>query len=337
MADNRAMHLLVLGGTVFLGRHLVEIAAGRGHRVTMFNRGRSDIELFPEHELLLGDREREDGLSALEDGRWDAVVDLCGYVPHVVAASARLLSGRVKHYTFVSSISAHADPSTPGQDESAPVKTLPEGADATTMTAETYGALKALCEVAAREAFDGPALVVRPGLIVGPHDPSDRFTYWPRRIADGGEVLAPPADQRVQFIDVRDLADWIVRMTEARLAGLYLGTGPAQPLTMAQLVSACQATTGAQPEYAWVDEDFLLEQGVAPFTDLPLWVPEDHRGFLDVDLTAAKSAGIHYRPLTETLVDTLEWDRSRPPDTPIAAGLTRDRERELLATFHARG
>lgn len=331
------MRMLVLGGTVFLGRHLVEIAAERGHQITLFNRGQSNIELFPEHELLLGDRDRDDGLAALDGGRWDAAVDLCGYVPHVVGASAKLLSGRVRHYTFVSSLSAHADAGTPGQDESAPLKSLPEDADPTTMTPETYGALKALCEEAARDAFDGPVLVVRPGLIVGPHDPSDRFTYWPRRIADSGEVLAPPAEQRVQFIDARDLADWIVRMVEARLEGLFLGTGPAQPLTMAQLISACQMATEVQPEYVWVDEPFLLEQGVAPFTDLPLWIPEPHRGFLDVDLTAAKAAGIHYRPLTETIVDTLNWDRSRPPDTPIAAGLTRDRERELLAAFRARG
>ncbi len=208
------MKLLVLGGTVFLGRHLVEAATARGHSVTLFNRGQHNPELYPEVEKLRGDRDSD--LSALQGRRWDAVIDTCGYLPRAVRASAELLADAVDHYTFISSISVYADFHTPAMDESAPVGTL---ADETVeeVTGETYGPLKALCEQAAERALPGRVLNIRPGLIVGPHDPTDRFTYWPVRVARGGEVLAPGRPHvPVQVIDGRDLAEWTVRMVEAR-------------------------------------------------------------------------------------------------------------------------
>ncbi len=218
------MDLLILGGTGFLGRHLVERALAYGHRVTLFNRGLSGPDLFPEVETIRGDR--EGNLSALRGRRWDAVIDTCGYVPRVVRASAALLAGAVDHYTFVSSISVYSDAIEPGADEGAPVKEL---ADPTVeeVTGETYGGLKALCERAAEEEMPGKVLNIRPGLISGPHDPTDRFTYWPRRISAGGEVLAPDRlERRVQFIDVRDLAVWIVKMSAERRTGTYNATDP---------------------------------------------------------------------------------------------------------------
>ena len=205
------MDVLIMGGTGFLGRHLVEAALGEGHRVTLFNRGSSAPDLFPDVETIKGDRELD--LSALSGRRWDAAIDTCGYVPRVVRASARLLADAVDHYTFVSSISVYPDAMEPGSDEDAPVQEL---LDPTVeeVTAKTYGGLKAICEQAAEEEMPGRVLNVRPGLISGPHDPTDRFTYWPRRISAGGEVLAPDSPERqVQFIDVRDLAAWIVRMS----------------------------------------------------------------------------------------------------------------------------
>src|SRR6478672_8232941 len=225
------MRLLVLGGTQFLGRHLVEVALREGDAVTIFHRGRTNPDLFAgQVERISGDR--DGGLDALAGGEWDAVVDTCGYVPRVVAASARALADRCGHYTFVSTESVYGDVGEPGLDESAPVAVLDDPATEV-VDGETYGGLKALCEEAAEAAMPGRVLNVRPGLIVGPHDPSDRFTYWPRRLARGGEVLAPgSAEGLVQVIDARDLAEWAVRMVEGGKTGVYNATGPENPLTM---------------------------------------------------------------------------------------------------------
>jgi 2'-hydroxyisoflavone reductase len=218
------MDLLILGGTGFLGPDLVERALADGHRVAPFNRGLSGADQFPEVETIRGNG--EGNLSALRGRRWDAVIDTCGYVPRVFRASAALLAGAVDHYTFISSISVYSDAIEPGADEGAPVKEL---ADPTVeeVAGETYGGLKALCERAAEEEMPGRVLNVRPGLISGPHDPTDRFTYWPRRISAGGEVLAADCPERcVQFVDVRDLATWIVKMSAERRTGTYNATGP---------------------------------------------------------------------------------------------------------------
>ena len=320
---------MILGGTRFLGRCLVEAALGDDHTVTLFNRGLSDPDLFPEVETIKGDRDGD--LSALRGRRWDAVIDTCGYVPRVVRASAGLLAGAVDHYTFVSSISVYPDNMGPGADEGAPVEEL-EDPTVEEITGETYGGLKALCERAAEAEMPGRVLNVRPGLISGPHDPTDRFTYWPRRVATGGEVLAPDRPElRVQFIDVRDLAGWMVKMSAEQRTGTYNATGPAYELRMGKLLEECEAV-GGDAKIVWVSEEFLEENGVEPFTELPLWVPREYAGMLAVDCGKAIAAGLTFRPVSETIRDVLEWDSNRA-EPELAAGLKPDRERELLSAW----
>src|SRR5919107_753483 len=244
------MDLLILGGTGFLGRHLVEAALGDGHRVTLFNRGLSGPGLFPEAETIVGDRDGD--LSSLRGRRWDAAIDTCGYVPRVARASAGLLADAVDHYTFVSSISVYRDDIGPGADEDAPVQELEDPA-VEEVTGETYGGLKALSERAAEEEMPGRVLNVRPGLISGPHDPTDRFTYWPRRISAGGDVLAPDRPElRVQFIDVRDLAAWMIAMSAGQQTGTFNATGPAYELRMGKLLEECEAAGGGDARLVWV-------------------------------------------------------------------------------------
>lgn len=329
------MKLLVLGGTVFLGRHIVAEALAHGHEVTLFNRGQHNPDLFPEVEKLRGNR--NGNLETLRGRRWDAVIDTCGYIPRLVRASAELLAQSVEHYTFISSISVYADFSAPGLNENAPVGKLQDEA-IEEITGETYGPLKALCEQAMENAMPGRALIIRPGLIVGPHDPTDRFTYWPYRVAQGGEVLAPGhPDRPVQIIDVRDLAKWIVRMVEAGKTGTYNATGPDYTLTIGHLLETCRSVSRSNATFMWVDEGFLLAVGVQPWMELPLWVPdtEEYRGFSAVNCTKAISDGLSFRPLAETIQDTLAWVTTRPSDTPWRAGLKREREKELLQQWHS--
>lgn len=339
------MKLLILGGTAFLGRASVEAALARGHEVTIFNRGQTHPALFPEVEKLHGDRERD--LSALAGRRWDAVIDTCGYVSHAVRASVSLLADAVEHYTFISSQSVYADTTMPGADESAPTQTL-EGEVEDDNDSATYGARKALCEQVAEQIMPGRVLHVRAGLIVGPHDYIDRFPYWVRRVAQGGTVLAPGRPQRrLQLIDVRDLAEWNIRMAEARQAGVYNVSGPQDELTMADLLDACKAASNSDAEFVWVDDQFLVEQEVTPFRELPLWLPEaEYPGFFEVDCRKAFAAGLTFRPLVETARATLDWVRSRdeqgePPKRfrvlrEGQLGLTPEREQTLLREWHAR-
>jgi 2'-hydroxyisoflavone reductase len=325
------MDVLILGGTGFLGRHLVEAALGNGHRVTLFNRGIKAPDLFPEVETIEGNRDGD--LSALRGRRWDAVIDTCGYVPRVVGASARLLADAVDHYTFVSSISVYSDDIALGTGEGAQARELPDP-KVEEVTEETYGGLKALCERAAEEEMPGRVLNVRPGLISGPHDPTDRFTYWPRRVAAGGEVLAPDHEERrVQYIDVRDLASWIVEMSEQSRTGTYNATGPDYELTMGRFLQECEAVSGARVEPVWVSEDFLEKKGVEPFTELPLWVPRKYAAMLAVDCSKAIEAGFAFRPLSETIEDVLDWDRATGAGREPAAGLRPEREQELLRAW----
>lgn len=329
------MKLLILGGTVFLGRAIVEAALGEGHEVTIFTRGQHGADLFPGVERLTGDRTAgPEGLAALRGRRWDAAIDTSGYVPRVVRDSAGLLAGAVEHYTFISTVSVYADFSVAGIDEAAPVGTLEDEA-AEAIDGQTYGPLKALCERAAEVAMPGRVLTIRPGLIVGPHDPSDRFTYWPARAARGGTMLAPgrPA-WATQLIDVRDLAEWTLRMVVLRRAGVYNATGPEQPLPFGALVDACCALGGARP--VWVGERFLLDAGVQPWSDLPLWIPEGDAsmaGFSRVSCARALGDGLTFRPLGQTVSDALAWHASRPPDTALRAGITAEREAELLRAW----
>jgi 2'-hydroxyisoflavone reductase len=331
------MRLLIIGGTVFLGRHLVEAARDHGHTVTLFNRGQHNPELFPDVEKLRGDRGSD--LTALAGRRWDSAIDTCGYVPRVVRSSAELLADAVEHYTFVSSISVYADFKKVGIDEGNPVGTL---ADETIeeVTGESYGPLKALCEQAAERAMPGRVLNVRPGLIVGPHDPTDRFTYWPRRVAQGGAVLAPNRPEHgTQIIDVRDLAEWMVAMAEGRQVGIYNATGPEYRLTIGQVLGESRVVSGSDARFVWMSERFLLDAGVQPWSEVPLWVPAedpDNAGFDMVDCTKAISARLRFRPLAETIRDTLAWDATLPANRELRAGLTREREAELLQAWHNR-
>lgn len=332
------MRLLILGGTVFLGRHLANVAAVRGHTVTIFHRGQTNPDLFPNLETLHGDRdEGQTGLAALEGRTWDAVIDTCGYLPGVVATSAKLLAKSVRQYCFISTISVLSDTATPDQDEDTELAALPDGASAKELTPPAYGALKALCEQEVTAVYGDRARIVRPGLIVGPWDPTDRFTYWPRRVAQGGSILVGPPEQRVQFIDVRDLSEWIVRVLEANVGGTWFATGPKHPTTMADVAMTCQAFTKSFAEFVHVPDDFLLEHDVVPFTGLPLWLPSKDAGFLSVDVSRAVADGLVHRPLGETIVDTHNWDITRGTDDPVNAGITMDEEARLIAAWNERG
>ncbi|MEZ4516895.1 MAG: epimerase [Chloroflexota bacterium] len=327
------MDLLIIGGTRFLGRAIVDAALERGHTLTLFNRGQSNPGLYPDLEHIVGDR--DGGLEALDGRRWDAVIDTCGYVPRIVGASAKYLSPVIDHYTFISTMSVYADPSQVGINEDGELCVLD---DPTTedVTGGSYGGLKVLCEEAVTETMNGRALLVRSGLIVGPHDLSDRFSYWPYRVARGGDILAPgEPDAAVQFIDVRDIAGWVVEATEQRLTGPYNVTGPNEPLTMGQFLAECQAVVDAPSTLTWVDDAFLLEHEVQPYLEMPLWVPAESAGFSTFDLSKAQATGLQTRPLTETITDTLDWLGTRPSDHAWRGGLSPERESELLAAWRA--
>lgn len=340
------MNILIIGGSEFLGRYLTKASLAHGHAVTLFNRGKSNPDLFPQVEKLRGDR--NENLDALAGRRWDAVIDTCGYTSHAVRATAELLSDAAQHYTFISSMSVYAGFDTPRQDESAPVCELPAGQAEDENDVATYGARKILAERAAEQAMPGRVLTVRAGLIVGPHDYMARFPYWVSRVARGGEVLAPAPPQRpVQLIDVRDLAEWIVRMIERQHTGTFSATGPDYELTMEAMLTACRSISASNARITWVDEAFLLEREVKPWSELPLWLPgAQGHNFFTVDCTKALGTGLRLRPLEETARDTLEWiratggarvDASRPL---VAAsgqtGLLPKQERELLEAWHAK-
>src|SRR5438874_3222341 len=322
------MKLLIFGGTGFLGRYLVQAALERRHTVTLFNRGYTHPELFPQLEQIHGDRGSD--LQVLHGSAWDAVIDSNGQIPQHVRESASLLADSTRHYTFISTTSVYSDYSVAPIDERSPVFKLEDTA-AEVMKPENYGGRKALCEHYAEQALPNRVLVIRPGLIVGPHDPTDRFTYWPHRIAQGGQVLAPgDPEQPVQFIDVRDLAEWSIAMVEARQTGVYNAKGPTGTLTMGRLLEWCREVNGSKASFEWVSEQFLLEHEVEPYQQFPLWVPGEMVGFSRVNCQKAIAAGLSFRPLNETIQDTLAWDATRPADYVLRAGLAPEREQQLL-------
>ncbi|MBW6474017.1 MAG: SDR family oxidoreductase [Anaerolineaceae bacterium] len=328
------MNILILGGTIFLGRHLVDAALAKGHTVSLFNRGKTNPDLYPEVEKIRGDRTNIEDLQSLRDRQWDAVIDTCGYFPHIVQLSAQALAGSVERYVFISSISVYGEPpTTPGIDENAPVAQL-AGKYLADYAEESYGNRKALCEQVIENELPGRTLNIRPGLIVGPYDPSDRFTYWPARLQRGGKVLAAGnPDAPVQIIDVRDLAAWTIRMIEDKQVGIFNATGPEVPLKMQQMLETCQQVVESPAELVWVDDEFLLGQGVTPFTDLPLWLPGSANAMMQVSVTKALTAGLTFRTLKETVKDTLAWDNTRPSSTQRVNGLTAERESEFLALW----
>jgi 2'-hydroxyisoflavone reductase len=324
------MKILILGGTQFLGRAIAQAAQDVGHEITLFNRGSTNPDLFPAAEKLRGDRDGD--LSALQGRRWDAVVDTCGYVPRHVELSARLLADAVTHYTFISSISVYdaSVHSAPRIDENSPLAAL-EDETVEEVTAETYSGLKVLCERAAEKAMPGRVLHVRAGLIVGPYDPTDRFTYWPVNVARGGEILAPPPGTPMQIIDVRDLAEWIIRMIEQRQTGVYNATGPDYTLEFGAMLETCRKVVGdGAAQVVAADEAFLLENEVRPWGDLPLWLSTGIQGMARVDVEKALAAGLSFRALDATIADTLAWWRDQGNDRALKAGLTPERHAELL-------
>jgi 2'-hydroxyisoflavone reductase len=338
------MKLLILGGARFLGRHVMAAGLARGHRVSAFNRGRTEPDLFPEIEKLRGDRAGD--LSVLDGRTWDAVIDTSGYLPEDVGRLAERLRGRVGHYTFVSSISVYAGFAHAGMDEGSPVSRLTPDQRSTVAGIDRseplksqaflqlYGPLKAVCEIAVQEHFGDRALVLRPGLIVGPHDYMDRFPYWIARVAEGGEVLAPGRpDRPIQLIDARDLADWMVRLAEGAVSGVLHATGPAAPLAMAALLDACRMASSSEARFTWVEDAFLVEHKVGPWEELPFWIPEgelpDHAGILRVDVRRAVESGLTFRPLADTARDTWAWEKTRGGHD-WRSGLAREKERQLL-------
>jgi 2'-hydroxyisoflavone reductase len=322
------LKVLLLGGPKFLGRAVIDAALERGDELTLFNRGTTGAELYPEVERIVGDR--DGGLDGLRGREWDAVVDTSGYLPRVVGESARLLAETVASYVFVSSISVYAS-FAEIVDETSPTAELTE--EGSEDVGRDYGALKALCEQEVERAFPGRATAVRAGLIVGPHDPTGRFTYWPHRIARGGDVLVPgPAWRPIQLVDVRDLAAWIVTAAAVRLPGPFNATGPA---TMGSVFDASRRVTGASARAVEVDDAFLADQGVDEWMELPLWVDtrnDDWRHFLEVDVSRARAAGLTFRPLDDTVTATLA-----EAETAEGVGLTPERERALLEAWWARG
>ncbi|MBN2379737.1 NAD-dependent epimerase/dehydratase family protein [candidate division WOR-3 bacterium] len=324
--------LLILGGTRFLGRRLVNAALEERFEVTLFNRGKSNPRLFPNVETLIGDR--DGNLLPLKGRQWDVVIDTCGFVPRVVRDSTAFLADSVKQYTFISSISVYADTHTTDQNEEAALSRLDH--DTEEVSGETYGALKALCEEEVLKVFphDRNALIVRPGFIVGSWDPMDRFTYWVDRMGRGGEVLAPgSADRPLQYIDVRDLAGWTVWMAKKHRPGIFNAVGPYEVVTMGHFLETCKEITASDVEITWVSEEFLITEGI----NLPLWVPESYIGIQTVDNRKFISSGANLRSLEDTIADLQMWIGREREYAPFKDGLTREREAELLAKWRSQG
>jgi 2'-hydroxyisoflavone reductase len=336
----KPLRILILGGTGFTGPYQVRYALSRGHKVTTFNRGKTHPgELPKEVEQLIGDRNGQ--LDALKNRQWDVVIDNPTTLPAWVRDAAQILKGNVDRYVFISTISVYGEAKT-GPDENAPTEKY-EGADPYKETLEamkasgykTYGPLKVLSEKEAEKWFPGKTLIIRPGLIVGPRDETDRFTYWPVRIDRGGEVLAPGSqNDPVQFIDARDLAEWTIRMAENRETGIYNATGPAKRLGIGGMLQAIKDALKSTATFTWVSEDFLTGQKVEPWSDMPVWTGKES-GLARAKIDRALSKGLTFRPLGETARDTLAWFKSLPQDrqSKLRAGLTAEREAEVLAQW----
>jgi 2'-hydroxyisoflavone reductase len=338
------LRILILGGTGFTGPFQVHYAVARGHTVTVFNRGRRQADLPASVEHLIGDRNND--LKALEGREWDVVIDNPTMLPNWVRLSGKLLKDACRQYVFISTISVYADTSEVGMDETTPVLEYQGDTDPFTFemgqeSIRFYGELKAMSEREAAYWFPGRATIIRPGLIVGPRDESDRFTYWPVRVDRGGEVLAPNSpNDPTQIIDARDLAEWTIRMVEQGDVGVYNATGPERPRPFGEMLNGIQAAIGANATFTWVDQDFLQEKEVRGWSELPVWVRQgpDTAGFMTVSVAAAMAKGLTYRPFAETARDTLAYHNSRSPERQAAlrAGLKPEKEAEVLAAWHAR-
>lgn len=327
------MRILIIGGTVFLGRALVDAARQRGHRVTLFNRGLSNPDAYPDIETIHGDRETD--LARLRGGRWDAVIDTCGYAPRQLALSTAALRGAVDHYTFISTLSVFPVAGEPNRDESASVLNWEDGAFVEG-AAEAYGPLKVGCERTVVEAFPRNSLMIRAGLIVGPFDPTNRFTYWVTRAAREGDAVAPPAEQPLQFIDARDLSAFVLRGIETRLSGIYNVTGPAKRMSFGQLLPLVNDVLGSDVRFHHLSDAFLRGHNIEEFVGLPLWLGrEAAESFMTFRIDRALAAGLTYRPLAQTVRATFEWARALPAGAPKEHDLSSELERELLSAWQA--
>lgn len=334
--------ILILGGTGFLGPAIVEAAEKRGHTLTLFNRGKTRPGLFPHIEKRQGDRDplKGEGLKSLESGEWDAVIDDSGFYPRMVGASAQLLAPRVKQYIYISSISCYKEPSPIGGDEDTPLAVLADASvEEMGKNYENYGGLKAACEGAAEAALPGRTAIVRPGFIVGPDDPTGRFTYWPARFDKGGEVAVPgaPTDP-LQLIDVRDLAEWLVLLVENRTTGKFNALGPDKPMNWGRVVAACQKATPQASSITWIPGEFVAKQEDIAF---PIWAPYvgDSKGFHTWQNARAVKAGLRFRPIEQTVADTLAWYQGQ---LKVEKGRTRmaftaEQEAEILKRWKAAG
>lgn len=348
VVDSRAarrgprLRILILGGTQFIGVHMTSLALKRGHQVTLFNRGRTHAELFPQVEKLRGDRDGQ--LDALRGHSWDAVIDDSGYLPRHVRLSAQLLAPHVQRYVFVSTISVYASFAQP-PDEDSPLATLSDER-VESLGYDTYGGRKALCERAAEMAMPHRCMVLRPGVIVGPDDPTDRFTYWPARAARGGELLAPaPPSTATQYIDARDLARFVLDGIERELTGTFNLVTPPGHFTMGDLVASSidsarrLAKPSPPPKAVWVSSAFLERQQIEPGPQMPMWFPASgaDAGFGQVSAARALAAGLRVRPISETVRDTLAWHLTRPPAERdhLKSGLASAREAQLLTAWRA--
>lgn len=320
------MRLLVIGGTVFLGRHLVSAALAAGHQVTTLNRGTHNLVEQAEVEKLRADRESD--LSILSGRTFDAVIDTCGYHPDTVRRTLNVLAGLVGTYVFISTVSVYGNFSAIAISEQDPIKYTLPGEQG------TYGSLKADCERVVTELMPEDSLIIRPGLMGGPYDSTDRFTYWPARFARGGNILVPSRlDTLIQFIDARDLAVWVIRLAAAQARGIYTATGPQGRLSLGDFLDACEQAAGKASQMVRVEDAVLEKAGVAPWTELPLWIPAADRslaGVMRLDRSKAIAAGLTYRPIAATIADTLDWDRTRDPSIPRLAGLSEEREQAIL-------
>ena len=345
-AADKPLRILILGGTGFIGPHQVRYAMARGHKVTVFNRGQREADLPDGVEHLNGDRDKG-ALTALKGREWDVCIDNPTSTPFWVRDAGKVLKGKVKHYLFVSTISVYADNSVAQADEDSALakytgrNVMKETRDTLRKNMALYGPLKAASEAEAHKQFPGITTIVRPGLIVGPGDPTDRFTYWPVRLAKGGDVAAPgDGSDPVQVIDARDLAEWIIRLAEARTFGTFNATGPNYTVSMAALLHGIRATNTAGANLRWIPTAFLEEQKVAPWGDMPVWIPAqgDSAGFGQRNISRAVTAGLTFRPLATTASDTLDWFKTLPADrqAKLGAGLTAEREKALLDAWTAK-
>ncbi len=328
------MRILIIGGTAFVGRYIAQAASDRGHDLTLFHRGKTGADLFPQATHLSGDRDED--LSALAEGSWDATIDVCAYFPRQVRSLAAALTGRGGRYVFISSVSAYSPAVAPGFDESAPLADIGDP-DATEVTEENYGGLKVACELAGSELFGPQTTIIRPTYVIGPHDGSYRFTWWVDRIARGGTVLAPgdPADP-MQLVDARDQGSWIVSLLERAVTGTFHAVGTAPPFGFGEMLAAIAAEVApAGTEFTWADSDFLVSQG-ADGAALPLWGEGDSAAsnMMTANPAAAFAAGLTPRPLRETVADIHAEPRA-PGTGPPGVGISAEREAGLLARWTA--